>query len=1051
MRNRGRGFLTVVLKPSTPLLRGLLLLVTFLLGVVAWGQSTAFTYQGALTDQGAPAEGSYTITFRLFDAALGGNAIGAPITESVPVSKGLFAVRLDFGPNSFPGGARFVEVTVNGVTLAPRQEVMASPYAITAFSIVDRAVTTPKLADSAVTTIKLADLAVIAAKIADAAIVGPKIAAGAVTSDKIAVNAVNAGHLARDEDSLNKVSGGTLTARSGMVGVGVAQPGAPLDIMGQPRLRGLSTENPGIRLYYADRDRGFIGFNADGKLGLLNRQDGTGLFLNVENGFVGVNKPRPVMPLDVAGNSLLGGDTTIRGNLVVDGTVRSGGNAFFQGDLSIAGDGGITGDVTISGNATVVRTLNVGGDLNVAGRITGQVLPNGPAGGDLGGSYPNPVLRTDESLLAKVSGGALMAQGGQIGLGVSSPSSRLDLMGRVRLRSQGNTRPGIWLYYGDQDRGFIGGTPDGKIGLMNRDVDGTGIILNVETGHVGIGTNTPVSRLHVVGDSLFAGNLRTQGTMTAEGTLRSTADTAVGRDLSVAGNAGITGNATVSGTTNVARDLNVGGNLNVEGRIRGVGEFPPVGPAGGDLTGGYPNPLLRTDPILLAKVSGGVAVSANGRIGIGTTTPTSLLTVQGPIESRQGGIVFPDGTIQRTSAENSAFTVEAFGAVGDGVTDDAPAIQRALNAAWQAGGARVLLGAKTYRLNQPITIGAGVTLAGTWEGPHFSFGGTLLLATANEGQETGPALISIQPNGTLRGVTVFYPNQRLSGGNVIPYPWTIRAVNFDGRATNFNVMDVTLVNPYRGIDVGSQQNELHFISNVYGCPLKEGIFIGFVTDVGRVENVHFNPNFWALSRFANSPASRELVDYLNVNLTGFTIGRSDWQILTNTFCYGAAIGYRFIGECNGTFTALYADRSTLPLLVENSYPQGLLFLGAKLVGNTRSRAIVEVRSTNTGMITFSNSAFWGSAPLVAYIEGRGRVVFNSCNFESWTSRDHALQIEGGSIDISHCNFWLGTPHIRLGPGIASATIVGNTFAGTPTVLNQSSAPTYIVGNIGRSY
>jgi len=41
---------------------------------------------------------------------------------------------------------------------------------------------------------------------------------------------------------------------------------------------------------------------------------------------------------------------------------------------------------------------------------------------------------------------------------------------------------------------------------------------------------------------------------------------------------------------------------------------------------------------------------AQGRIGIGTTTPGSLLTVAGMIETTSGGFKFPDGTIQTTAA-----------------------------------------------------------------------------------------------------------------------------------------------------------------------------------------------------------------------------------------------------------------------------------------------------------------------------------------------------------------------------------------------------------------
>ena len=43
----------------------------------------------------------------------------------------------------------------------------------------------------------------------------------------------------------------------------------------------------------------------------------------------------------------------------------------------------------------------------------------------------------------------------------------------------------------------------------------------------------------------------------------------------------------------------------------------------------------------------------SGKIGIGTTTPTSPLTVQGMIETTLGGYKFPDGTVQTTAALSS--------------------------------------------------------------------------------------------------------------------------------------------------------------------------------------------------------------------------------------------------------------------------------------------------------------------------------------------------------------------------------------------------------------
>lgn len=60
------------------------------------------------------------------------------------------------------------------------------------------------------------------------------------------------------------------------------------------------------------------------------------------------------------------------------------------------------------------------------------------------------------------------------------------------------------------------------------------------------------------------------------------------------------------------------------------------------------------------------------------------------------------------------FTPEQFGAVGNGVTDDAPAIQAAFNAAQVAGGGTVLLRGRAYGVRSTVTTGDSyVTLRGS--------------------------------------------------------------------------------------------------------------------------------------------------------------------------------------------------------------------------------------------------------------------------------------------------------------------------------------------------
>ena len=110
-----------------------ILAVISLAAVLAYAQTTEFTYQGSLKDNASPANANYDFEFALFDALSGGNQIGATLTRNtVTVTGGIFAVKLDFG-SQFPGANRYLEIRVriSGVgamtTLTPRQPVNSSP------------------------------------------------------------------------------------------------------------------------------------------------------------------------------------------------------------------------------------------------------------------------------------------------------------------------------------------------------------------------------------------------------------------------------------------------------------------------------------------------------------------------------------------------------------------------------------------------------------------------------------------------------------------------------------------------------------------------------------------------------------------------------------------------------------------------------------------------------------------------------------------------------------------------------------------------------------
>lgn len=107
-----------------------------------FAQGTVFTYQGRLNDGANPANGSYDLTFSLFNVSTGGGATSGPLTQNaIVVSNGLFTVALDFGAGVFNGASYWLEIGVrtNGAStfamLAPRQPLTPVPYAIFAESV----------------------------------------------------------------------------------------------------------------------------------------------------------------------------------------------------------------------------------------------------------------------------------------------------------------------------------------------------------------------------------------------------------------------------------------------------------------------------------------------------------------------------------------------------------------------------------------------------------------------------------------------------------------------------------------------------------------------------------------------------------------------------------------------------------------------------------------------------------------------------------------------------------------------------------------------------
>ena len=359
---------------------------------------------------------------------------------------------------------------------------------------------------------------------------------------------------------------------------------------------------------------------------------------------------------------------------------------------------------------------------------------------------------------------------------------------------------------------------------------------------------------------------------------------------------------------------------------------------------------------------------------------------------------------QAAAAATAATQVNArlYGAKGDGKTDDTKALQAALDAG-KSGGPVCWLPAGLYRLGGSLTVPPGVTLCGASGGvPHSEQPiGTVLLAYGGRGRAEGDPLITLKPNAVVRNLVIHYPEQTLA--EVAPYPWTIRA---DGELCQ--VLDLTITNPYQAIDVGTKWNELHLIRNVFACPLKIGVYIDQCTDIGRIENVHFNPNFW--TRMALKPGfpGGDIKAYLEKNLVGFKIGKTDWEFISNSFVIFPRIGFHFDdfghGPGNAVITQSGSDICPVAVRVDRSQAHA----GVQ-VANGQFMSTIEIGPQNRGPVKLANCGFWGTEATQEHVRQRGpsTLVLTGCHFTGW---DHAkkgdpcIRAEGGRLIVNGCVF-----------------------------------------------
>ena len=421
------------------------LLTVFFASSTAQAQATSFTYQGRLADSGTPTNGNYDLQFALWNSSSGGGQVGSAQTiNSVAVSNGVFTVSLDFGANSFSGASRFLEIAVRpaGVgsftVLTPRQPITSTPYSVRSLN----AATADSVPASGVPS---GSGNYIQNTTTPQVLSNFNISGSGTVGGTLSANMVNA------STQFNLNGNRVLATGSHNIFVGV---GAGLELANV-------------------EDSTFIGFGA-GK-SAQSSSDNTFVGSNAGTSSTSANQNSFFGTLSGFSNTTAGANSFFGYQSGFSNTVGQF-NSFFgyqSGDLNISGSNN-TFIGYGSGNGSV--TLNLSNATAIGSRAT--------------------VTQSNSLVLGSIKGVAHATEDTNVGIGTTTPSARLSVVAigdGAKVLHLGTERSWVFKQFG------TGASTALELTADDPNNNNKNFLINTQ-GNVGIGTQGPLDKLHVIGD-----------------------------------------------------------------------------------------------------------------------------------------------------------------------------------------------------------------------------------------------------------------------------------------------------------------------------------------------------------------------------------------------------------------------------------------------------------------------------------------------------------------------------------------------------------------------
>ena len=207
--------------------RSTLMLLALILAapLVAQPVPTEMNYQGRLTDNSPgqnPLTAAVPMEFKIYGSLIGADLLWNEAWGSVSVNDGIFNVLL--GSNGAPipatiftaGNPRFLEIVVDGETLAPRQQLGTVGYAGQAAGSADvecvDCVGTADIEDAAVALADMDGNAVNSATVVNNSLTASDLAANSVGASEISANAVGSSEIAAGAVTASELAAGSVGA-----------------------------------------------------------------------------------------------------------------------------------------------------------------------------------------------------------------------------------------------------------------------------------------------------------------------------------------------------------------------------------------------------------------------------------------------------------------------------------------------------------------------------------------------------------------------------------------------------------------------------------------------------------------------------------------------------------------------------------------------------------------------------------------------------------------------------------------------------------------------